>query len=385
MTARGAALGAIAVLIVTAGHGCGRGESAHPSDHASHAAPAGEHEGHGSASAASPAMSEVEVPDDRRQLLGVRTAEVTVRPLSREIRTVGLVSADERKVRRIQSKISGWVEELFVSFTGEPVRVGEPILAVYSPELLASQREYLLSLAATGGEAQPAPRNELLEASRSRLRLFDVSDAQVRELERTREPKRRVVLHSPIAGYVTFKSVLQGTFISPEMELYTVSDLSHVWVWAEVTQDEIPLLAIGQRAKIDVAAVPGAREAAVVFLQPTLNPQTRTLRVRFDLPNPDGALRPGMYATVRIERPLGEVLALPEEAVIDTGVRRVVFVEGSPGHFQPREVQLGRKGEGYYEVLGGLTSGERVVVSAQFLLDSESRLRGASGPAHGAH
>jgi len=361
---------------------CGRTESAPAGEHKSHTAPTAAAD---TPHSAPPRMSEVEVAADRRQLIGVRTEEIAVRPLVREIRTVGIVSADERKVRRIQSKVSGWVEELFVSFTGEPVHVGQPILGVYSPELLASQNEYLLSLAASGGEPQASSRRELLDASRNRLRLFDVSDAQIRELERTREPKRRVVLHSPIDGYVTFKSVLQGTYISPEMELYTVSDLSRVWVWAEVNEDEIPLLTLGQHARIEVAAAPGSREAVVAFLQPTLSPQTRTLRVRFDLANANGVLRPGMYATVRLEKPLGEVLALPDEAVIDTGVRRIVFVEVEPGRFQPREVQLGRQGEGYYETLGGLTAGEHVVVSAQFLLDSESRLRGTGGPAHGAH
>jgi Cu(I)/Ag(I) efflux system membrane fusion protein len=330
-------------------------------------------------------MAEVVVPTERRQLIGVRTAELRVRPLAREIRTVGVVSADERKVRRIQSRVSGWVEELFVSFTGERVRAGQPVLAVYSPELLASQRELLLALAAVDAADGSLPRDTLIDAARSRLRLFDVSDAQIDALARTREPQRRVVLHSPIEGFVTLKSVLQGTYIEPEMDLYTVADLSRVWVWAEVNEDEIPLVALGQRAKIDLPAAPGEREADVAFLQPTLSMATRTLRVRFDVDNKGGALRPGMYATVRIERPLGDVLALPEEAVIDTGVRRVVFVEVAPGRFQPREVRLGRSGQDHYEVLEGVAAGERVVVSAQFLLDSESRLRSMAEPAHGAH
>jgi Cu(I)/Ag(I) efflux system membrane fusion protein len=169
------------------------------------------------------------------------------------------------------------------------------------------------------------------------------------------------------------------------MELFTIADLSRVWVWAELNEHEIPLVALGQRARIDLPASPGTREAVVAFVQPTLSAETRTLRVRFELDNADGALRPGMYATVRIGHALGDVLALPEEAVIDTGVRRVVFVETQPGRFQPREVQLGRSGEGHREVLEGISAGERVVVSAQFLLDSESRLRSAGGASHGAH
>ena len=374
----------LAGLILLALTACGKAEQHDSAGHESHPAPvAGAAET--APEVASFGMAEVEVPEDRRQLLGVRTVELGVRPLVREIRSVGVVSADERRVRRIQSRVSGWVEELFVSFTGEPVRAGEPILALYSPELVASQREFLLSLAAAETTKGSLAGDLLLDAARSRLRLFGMNDAQIEALSRGRAPQRRVVLHSPISGFVTLKSVLQGSFIEPEMELYTVSDLTRVWLWAELSEDEIPLVAVGQRAAIDVAAAPSAREAEVAFLQPTLSTQTRTLRVRFDLDNTDGALRPGMYATVRIERPLGEVLALPDEAVIDTGLRRVVFVEVAPGRFQPREVQLGRSGQGYYEVLEGALAGERVVVSAQFLLDSESRLRGTAGPAHGAH
>jgi Cu(I)/Ag(I) efflux system membrane fusion protein len=164
-----------------------------------------------------------------------------------------------------------------------------------------------------------------------------------------------------------------------------VADLDAVWIWADVTEEEIPFVSLGQRARIELTAAPGERDGKVSFLQPTLDTETRTLRIRFDVPNEDGALRPGMYATVSLERPLGEVVALPEEAVIDTGLRKVVFVEVAEGRFQPREVTLGRKGDTHYEVLSGLAPGERAVVSAQFLLDSESRLRGVAAPAHGTH
>ena len=339
---------------------------------------------------APPGMAEVEIPFERRQLTGVRVEAVEVRELTREIRTVGLVVADERRVRRIQTKISGWVEQLFVSFTGEAVRRGQPILSIYSPELVASQREYLLALEAFGatkdsGGLDEGDRRRLLDSARTRLRLWDVEASHIEELERSRNPQRRMVLHSPIAGFVTFKSVQQGMYVTPEMELYTVADLDHVWIWADVNEDEIPLVALGQRARIEVASAPGERTGTVSFLQPTVDTATRTLQVRFDVDNADAALKPGMYATVTLERPLGQALALPEEAVIDTGLRKVVFVEVNDGRFQPREVKLGRKGAEHYEVLGGLAAGEKVVVSAQFLLDSESRLRGVARPAHAAH
>ena len=343
------------------------------------------------AAAPVPGMAEVDVPYERRQSIGVRTAEITRRPLVERLRTAGLVVADERRVRKIQTKISGWVDELFVSFTGAAVNPGAPILSIYSPELVATQREYLLALEARRpgkGEAGAARDSHLLlQSARSRLRYWDITDAQIQELVRSGEPRRSVVLHSPIGGYVTIKPVYQGMYVTPEMELYQVTDLSTVWIWGEIYENEIGLVAPGQTATIALPSAPGRlRNAVLSYVNPTLEAATRTLRVRFDVDNRDGALKPGMYATVELEAPLGDVLALPEEAVIDTGERRVVFVEVAQGRFQPREVTLGRSGQGYYEVLGGLTASERVVVSAQFLLDSESRLRGAAGgPAHGGH
>jgi Cu(I)/Ag(I) efflux system membrane fusion protein len=345
----------------------------------------GAHAAHEGAQVAVPGMAEVEVPVERRQAIGVRTAEVARRTLTQGVRTVGLVAADERRVRRIQTKVSGWVDELLVAYTGALVKAGEPILSIYSPELVAAQREYLLARRAGG--AAGGSSGLLVQSARMRLRNWDLTDAQIEALGRSGEPRRSVVLHSPIAGYVTLKPVTQGMYVTPEMELYRITDLDAVWIWADLYESEIELVAIGQTAAISLASAPGRTFTAVVaYVSPTMEPATRTLRVRFDIDNRGHPLKPGMYATVVLEAPLGEVLALPEEAVIDTGERRVVFVETAPGRFQPREVELGRTGEGHYEVLGGLEAGERVVVSAQFLLDSESRLRAAAGgPAHGGH
>ena len=351
-----------------------------------HAAPG--HAGHETAAQASPVpgMADVDVPLARRQTIGVRTVAIQQRPLAQRIRTVGVVAADERRVRHIHTKVSGWVQELFVNFTGEEVRVGEPILSIYSPELVATQREYLLALAA--GRRQPDPSmRTLLESARTRLRLWDLTDAQIKELERSGTPGRAVILHAPIGGFVTMKPVYGGMYVTPEMELYTVADLRTLWIWADVYEDEIALIRTDQEATITLAAAPQAsRTALVSYVSPTVETATRTVRVRLETDNADGELKPGMYATVQIDVPLGEALAVPEEAVIDTGERRVVFVEVSDGHYQPREVGLGRRAQGSYEVHSGLAPGDRVVVSAQFLLDSESRLRAASGgPAHAGH
>jgi Cu(I)/Ag(I) efflux system membrane fusion protein len=290
------------------------------------AAPAA-HDGHAMAPARSGAevpvagMAEVEVPFERRQAIGVRTAEISRRPLLTQIRTAGLVVADERRVRKIQTKISGWVDELFVGFTGAAVEAGEPILSIYSPELVATQREYLLALdadrrstSAAGGERDS---RLLLESARNRLRYWDISDAQIEALARSGQPRRAVVLHAPISGYVTLKPVYQGMYITPEMELYQVTDLSAVWIWGEIYENEIGLVTSGQTATITLPSAPGRpRQAVVSYVNPTVEPTTRTLRVRFDVDNRDGALKPGMYATIELETPLGEILALPEDAVI---------------------------------------------------------------------
>ena len=332
-------------------------------------------------------MAEVVVPNERRQATGVRTEALTRRLLTRSVRTVGIVAADERRVRKIQLKVSGWVEQLLVSYTGAFVRAGDPVLTIYSPELVAAQREYLLALKASRSGQSGGEMRDLLESASTRLHLWDLSEGQLRALERSGQPQRLVTLYSPIEGFVTLKPVYAGMYVAPEMELYTVTDLRHVWVWADVYELEVGLIRVGQPVELALSAEPGrTRPATVSYISPTLDTATRTLRVRLDVDNADGDLKPGMYATVALESPIGDVLALPEDAVIDTGERKVVFVEIAAGRFQPREVSLGRKGQGHYEVLAGLAEGDRVVVSAQFLLDSESRLRGATGgPAHGGH
>lgn len=380
----GAELAARALLLAVAACGPRETAPAHPPGHAGHEI---ESAAQTESLPAAPDRVDVEVPFERRQLLGVRTAPVERRPLVREIRTVGLVGSDERRVRKVQSKISGWVESLSVSFTGELVKAGAPILSVYSPELVASQREYLLALEAAQSR-EPREPELLVESARDRLLRLDLTPAQVRRLERSGEVERSVTLHAPIGGFVTTKGVYQGMYITPETELYTISDLSQVWIWADLTEEESALAAVGMHARIELASRPAeSLEAVVRWVSPVLEPATRTVRARFDAANADGTLKPGMYATVRLEKPLGEVLALPEDAVIDTGERKLVFVELEAGHYQPRTVELGRRGADGVEVLSGLAAGERVAVSAQFLLDSESRMRAAGGesPAHGGH
>lgn len=344
---------------------------------------------HGEQGKLPPGMTAVDVDAERVQALGVRTAEVRRGALVRSIRAVAVVAPDERQVRKIQTRVSGWIEKLYVDFTGAHVAAGDPIVSIYSPEIVSAQREYLLARAALddrSGRSNPDAR-ALFESSRTRLFYWGLSEAQVQELGRSRSQQQSITLHTPIRGTVTMKPVSQGMYVTPEMELYTVADLSRVWIWADVFENDIDLVHEGQEATIRLQSEPSTeRRAKVSFVSPMLATSTRTLRVRFDVDNTDGALRPGQYATVELDVALGDGIAVPVEAVIRTGDRDVVFVETRPGRYAPRAVELGRKVGNEYEVRSGLESGERVVVSAQFLLDSESRLRASTpGQGHGGH
>lgn len=337
-----------------------------------------------------PGMATVELPHERRQAIGVRTAVIAKQPLTASIRTVGIVAPDERTVRKVQTKISGWVDRLYVNFTGQYVKAGQPILSIYSPELVATEREYLLALTAgkNANGMSDAEKRLLVESARNRLKLWDLTDTQIKEIERSAEPRRTVDLHSPISGFVTMKPVHQGMYVTPEMELYTVSDLAGVWIWADVYEDEIELVRLGQRARISLPSLPGVTlSSSVSYLSPVMDLATRTAKVRLDADNKAGKLKPGMYARVELESPLGERLTLPEEALIDTGEHKIVFVEIGDSTYEPRQVEVGRRAGGFYELLGGLAEGDRVVTSAQFLLDSESRLRATTGGGsrHGTH
>jgi len=331
---------------------------------------------------------------DKVQKLGVRTEAVALRPLARSLRVVGRVEPDERRISVIAPKFEGYVERLHVNATGQAVAKGQPLFEAYSPELLAAQREYVIAaqgqqaLKGAGDEASAGMR-QLAEASLAHLRHWDLGPDDIAALVRGGEPRRTVTLRSPVAGIVTEKKALQGQRFMPGEVLYQVTDLSSVWVLADVPEADLGLLRNGAAAALNFTAYPGQRfEGRVTYVYPTLKPETRSVPVRIELANPKGLLKPAMAA--QVELAVGNaapVLAVPDSAVIDSGTRRVVLVQrGQPGEgrFEPREVQLGAHGngahgEGAYEVLQGLQAGEQVVVSANFLIDAESNLRAALG------
>lgn len=334
----------------------------------------------------------VQISPERQQLIGVRIGTVEKRPLQKVIRTNGRVEFDEKRLATISPKIGGWIEELYVDFTGAPVKKGAPLLTLYSPELVSTQEEYLAALRARQElAASPYPEvaasgNALVESARRRLRLWDISEEQIRELEQTGQVRKSLTLYSPYSGIVLEKMAFKGMRVEPGMALYKLADLSVVWLIADIYEYELPLIRLGQQASINLSYLPGeAFTGKAVFIYPYLDAQTRTARVRFEFANPRGTLKPEMYAGVEITIRLGDKVAVPEGAIIDTGIRKVAIVEKGAGYFEPRDVKLGTKAGDYYEVLEGLKVGERVVTSANFLIDSESKLKEAIGGAGHQH
>ncbi len=312
---------------------------------------------------------------------GVTFGTVEQRTLTTDVRTAGTVVMDEARVATVTPKINGFVERLYVNTTGQPVRRGEPLAEIFSAELIAAEEELLLArrLDRTVGQSAvpgvPSSSGELLAAARRRLRLWDVSDAQIDDVLRTGRSRRTITLYSPATGVVTDKKVTQGQAVQAGTEIYVVADLSSVWVDAQVRESDAADLRVGSGADLEFATYPGRTyKGRITFLYPTVAEQTRSLRARIAIANADGRLKPGMYATVRLSSPTRSALTVPRSAVLQTGERAVVFVDQGKGALRPMDVVTGRAAGEYVEILSGLEAGQRVVTSAQFLLDSESNL-----------
>ena len=321
------------------------------------------------------------------QNIGVKTGVVRRQQLERRVRTVGRVDYDETRMTDVNTKIAGWVEALHVDFTGQIVRKGEPLLELYSPELVAAQEEYLTALdfkrrleKSTSADAIQGG-SDLLAASSQRLRYWDVTDEQIADLERTGKVKRTMTVYSPQEGIVVHKAVFDGAHIKPGEHLYRIADLSRVWVYADIYEYELPWIREGQEAEVTLSYLPGRRFAGkVIHIYPFLESKTRTVKVRMSFGNQDRSLKPGMYANVILHSTISQdALVVPVQAVIHSGARSLAIASLGAGRFQPREIALGVEAEGLYQVLSGLREGERIVTSSQFLIDSESNLKAALG------
>ena len=326
------------------------------------------------------------ISPERQQLIGVKTAVAEYRQLSKEIRSVGKIAFDETKVTHIHTKISGFVEEVFADFVGKPVRRGQALFTLYSPDLVATQEEYLLALRSSQslkGSSFPWVAGgsiNLLEAARKRLQLWDVSEQEIRELEASGKAKRALTVYSPVDGIVTQRAAYHhGKNVTPEMDLFTIVDLSTVWVLGQVYEHELSLVRVGQPVQVEFPNGAGTRSRTgqISFISPVLDPKTRTAEVRVALTNADMTLRPDMFVDFKSRVSFGSPLVVPADAVLDTGTERYVFVDKGQGYFEPRSVTVGQEADGFYAIERGLKQGERVATAANFILDSESRLKGA--------
>lgn len=329
---------------------------------------------------------EVVIEADRQQLLGVRIGTVELRPVSAEVRAVGRVAFDETRLEDVTVKYGGYIGRLHVEQTGQAVKRGQTLFTLYSPELYAAQQEYLAALASQKAARQtsvPDRADYLAAAARQKLRLWDLSDAQIRRIEETGEAIREIAVPSPASGYVVEKDVVEGASVMPGMRIFRLAGLDRVWVEAEVYESELPRVRTGQSAVVTLPYLPGEEfRGRVSLILPALNPESRTGRVRIEIANRNARLKPEMYADVLLRTTGNEVPMVPESAVIYTGPRQLVFVDLGEGRFRQREVRLGAKHGDAFEVLSGLQPGDRVVTSGNFLIDAEARLRSGGGSDH---
>jgi membrane fusion protein, copper/silver efflux system len=329
-------------------------------------------------------MAAVHTDEGRADLAGVRTAVAAYDAVVSVVRAVGTVVPDETRIRHITTKVGGYVEKLHAHAVGQPVTAGEPLFEIYSPELLASQEEYLRARQSAEEFAKstlPEVRRggaDLAAAARRRLELFDVPQDFLQQLETTGQVQRTVVFRAPFSGYVSDKTIVEGHKIDAGMDLMTITDLSHVWVAAQLYEAEAIAAQVGRPAMVTLPYDAGTSlRGRISLVYPTIETESRTIKVRLEFDNPRLLLKPGMFVNVALEASRVSGVVVPDSAIIDSGTRQVVFVEAGPGQFAPREVQVGPRADGKAVIRSGVSAGERVAVSANFLLDSESRLRGA--------
>lgn len=338
-----------------------------------------------SKSAAEPASTprgDITIDPRRQQLIGVRTVPATRTALTPTIRTVGTVRSAETRIADVNVKLDGWIRDLYVDYTGQSVTKGQPLFTLYSPDLLATQNEYLLALK-TRDQLQQSQiadakdrAEQLVTAARQRLMLWDLPEEEIRTLEETHRVQHAVTFRSPVSGVVLEKAALQGMHVMAGQMLYKIADLSVVWVEADVYEGELPLVRVGDRATVTLDAYPNDRfSGRVVYIYPYVDEKTRTNKVRYEFANRGGRLKPGMFANVAMAVPSGMAIVVPTNAVLDSGKEQVVFVAKGDGYFEPRKVKIGRRLGDQIEILDGIKDGEQVATGATFFLDSESQLR----------
>jgi RND family efflux transporter MFP subunit len=335
-------------------------------------------------------MGTVTITPEKQVLAGVRTAVVVRKSLVREIRTTAQIVADETRIAHVHVKVAGYVDKVYVDFVGQLIKKGQPLFTLYSPDLVSTQEEYLIAKRGnvTLGNAPfqeiAEGSQSLLQSSRQRLKLWDISDEQIKELDTTGKVNKYLTFYSPITGFVTDRKAFPQTSVTPDTELYTVSDLSTVWADADIYEYEVPFVHLGQRVTLTLSYYPGKTYTGTIsYIYPTVDPQTRTVKARIQIPNPGFVLKPQMFADAKLRVDYGTKILVPQEAVLNSGTEQHVFVVHDGGLFEPRKVSIGPVMDGNAVILSGLKAGETIVVSGNFLIDSESNLKDAmSGMQH---
>ena len=328
----------------------------------------------------------VKLSQGKQQLIGVQTATVQRESLFRTVRAVAQLTADETKLAHVHLKVNGWIEQVYVDYVGKLVKKGDPLFTLYSPDLVATEQEYLIARRGKqylGDSSFPDASQgaaALLDSTRERLRLWDISDQQIKELDETGKVTRTLTFYSPVSGFVMDRKAFPQTAVTPDMDLYVIADLSTIWANAQIYEYEVPYVHVGQMAQMELSYYPGKKYTGrVTYIYPTVDPQTRTVKVRLEFPNSNFDLKPDMYSEVNLKIDYGTQVIVPQSAVLDSGERQTVFVALADGYFEPREIKIGVKLDDKVAVLSGLRPGETIVTSGNFLIDSESRLKSAMG------
>lgn len=315
----------------------------------------------------------IEVPVERQAKIGLRVVKAEKKKVEHTIRTVGMVTADQTKEAHVHTKIKGWIEQVYADYVGKPVKKDQPLYELYSPDLTSTQEEYLAA------RQQGAVGREIAATARNRLQLWGVPYAEIERLEKAGKVSRAVTFNSPADGFIIEKMAVQGMYITPEMELYRITDLSRLWIIVTLYEYDIAVIAEGDEADVSLSYDPDKSfKGKISYIYPEVEEETRTAKARIEVDNLDLRLKPGMFANVALKKNLGESVVVPDDAVIDTGTRSIVFVKTGVSSFEPREVKVGPRVEDTFIILSGLESGEEVVISAHFLIDAESKFQAAT-------
>lgn len=328
----------------------------------------------------------IDVPLEQQSKIGLKVVRAEKKKIEHLIRTVGSVTADQTKEAHVHTKINGWIEQIYADYIGKPVKKGQSLFELYSPDLVSTQEEYLAA------RKQGAPGREIAATALERLKFWGVPQAEIDRLKKSGKTKRSVTFDSPVNGFIVNKTAIQGMYITPEMELYHIADLSRIWIIVTLYEYDVAVISVGDEAEIQLPYDPDKSfKGKISYIYPEIELETRTAKARIELDNPDQKLKPGMFSNISLKKNLGEAIVIPDDAIIDTGIRKIVFVKTGTSHFEPREVKAGPRIENMFAILSGLKEGEEIVTSAHFLIDAESKFQAAlqkgspTNSGHGGH